>query len=97
MQVTPPQKVGTKSAPQVVQLTNTGKATLNITKFVMRGYDFDDFAQSNNCPASLGAGASCKITVTFTPAKTGARSALLYILDSGGGSPQTVALAGTGD
>jgi hypothetical protein len=34
--------------------------------------------------------------VTFTPAATGARSASLLISDDGGGSPQAVALTGTG-
>ena len=90
------QKVGTTSPPQEVQLANTGNAPLNVTNFAMHGFDFDDFSQTNNCPSSLGAGASCTITVTFAPTKTGARSAILYVTDTGGGSPQTVTLAGTG-
>ena len=90
------QKVGTTSPPQKVQLTNTGKTALSIAQFAMHGFDFVDFSQTNDCPASLGAGANCTITVTFTPTHTGARSAILYVNDSGGGSPQTVALAGTG-
>jgi hypothetical protein len=90
------QKVGTTSPPQKVQLTNTGKTALSIAQFAMHGFDFVDFSQTNDCPASLGAGARCTITVTFTPTHTGARNAILYVNDSGGGSPQTVALAGTG-
>jgi hypothetical protein len=34
--------------------------------------------------------------VTFTPSATGSRSASISITDSGGNSPQTVILAGTG-
>jgi hypothetical protein len=90
------QKVGTASPPQQVELTNTGKIPLNISKWTLHGLDPGDFSESNNCPASLETGGSCTITVTFKPARTGARSAILYITDTGGGSPQTVSLSGTG-
>jgi hypothetical protein len=90
------QKVGTTSPPQQVQLTNTGTIPLDITKWGLHGFDPNDFSESNNCPSSLGAGASCTITVMFKPTRTGARSAVLYVTDTGGGSPQIVALAGTG-
>ena len=90
------QKVGTMSPPQRVQLTNTGKVPLDITRWALHGFDPGDFSESNNCPSSLGAGANCAITATFEPTHTGARSAILYITDTGGGSPQTVLLTGTG-
>jgi len=90
------QKVGTTSPAQQVQLTNTGTAPLNITKWTLHGLDPNDFSESNNCPSSLGGGASCTVNVTFDPTRTGARSAILYITDTGGGSPQMVILAGTG-
>jgi hypothetical protein len=90
------QKVGTTSPPQHVQLTNLGGVPLNITKWALHGLDPGDFSQDNNCPSSLSAGASCEITVTFSPTHTGSRSAILYVTDTGGGSPQTIALAGTG-
>jgi hypothetical protein len=90
------QKVGTMSPPQQGQLTNTGQIPLNITKWTLHGLDPGDFSESNNCPSSLSAGGTCRITVTFTPTRTGARSAILYVTDTGGGSPQTIALAGTG-
>jgi hypothetical protein len=44
----------------------------------------------------LAAGASCTISVTFKPTKTGARSATLKITDNAAGSPQQVLLSGTG-
>jgi FG-GAP-like repeat/Abnormal spindle-like microcephaly-assoc'd, ASPM-SPD-2-Hydin len=90
------QKVGTTSPPQQVTLTNTGKIPLSITKWTLHGFDPNEFTQSNNCPSSLNAGGTCTITVTFDPAKTGARSAILYVTDTGGGSPQIVSLSGTG-
>jgi hypothetical protein len=42
------------------------------------------------------AGAKCTISVTFTPAASGARTATLSIADNAGGSPQTLSLTGTG-
>jgi hypothetical protein len=58
--------------------------------------DPQDFAEPNNCVGSLGAGKTCVITVTLTPTTTGARSAWVGINGNGGGSPQRVALSGTG-
>lgn len=94
----PPQKVGTKSATQNVQLTNTGSTALDFTYFLyIDGTNYKDFSQTNTCASSLNPGASCTITVTFAPKKTGTRSAFVTITDTGGGSPQTVLLTGTGD
>ena len=55
-----------------------------------------DFAQSNDCPASLGLGASCTIDVTFTPTSEGAHVDSLTITHNAAGSPDTVMLTGTG-
>jgi subtilisin family serine protease len=87
------QNVASTSSPQAVTLTNSGDATLNISGIAATG----DFAQTNNCGATLGAGANCTIHLTFTPTATGTRNGSLSISDdSNGGSPQTVALSGTG-
>lgn len=91
------QKVGTKSAPQTITLTNQGITSLGITQISIGGINARDFAETNNCPSSLNAGATCTITVTFNPSKTGTRKAQVSITDHGGGSPQTVPLSGTGD
>ena len=94
----PPQKVGTKSAPQSIQLTNTGSMTLNITHFIfINGRNYNDFSESDNCGAQVGPGASCAIRITFSPHKTGVRSAFVQIEDDGGGSPQEPTLTGAGD
>src|SRR6266850_1915925 len=86
------QLVGTTSAAQVVTLTNSGNATLSITQIVASG----DFAQTNTCGSSLGAGANCTISVTFIPTATGTRTGAVTLTDNASGSPQTVALSGTG-
>src|SRR5947209_7045916 len=86
------QVVGTTSAAQSVTLTNTGSSSLNISSVATMG----DYAQTNNCNASLGKGASCNINVSFTPTATGTRSGTLSVTDDASGSPQTVALGGSG-
>ncbi len=92
-----PQKVGTTSAPQTVTMTNHGTAAVSVTKIFIGGENFRVFSQTNSCPSSLSAGASCAIAVTFSPTKTGKFKATVSADDSGGGSPQSMNLAGTGD
>jgi hypothetical protein len=75
------QRKHSTSSPQLIKLTNTGAATLNITKMSLHGLDPYDFSETSNCPSSLGAGASCTITVTFSPLILGQRSAILYVTD----------------
>ena len=88
--------VGTTSLPHTVKLTNTGSAALDITGITLTGPDPRDFAQSNNCPPTVALGASCLITITFTPTTQGVRTASVSITDSAPGSPQTVPLTGRG-
>ena len=84
--------VNTSSVAQTVTLINTGTATLNISSIGVSG----DFAQANNCGTSLAAGADCGLTITFTPTATGTRNGTLTIIDNAAGSPQQVALTGSG-
>jgi hypothetical protein len=90
------QKVGTKSTAVPVQLTNVGTTTLSISQITITGADAGDFAETNNCGTSVPAGGSCTIKIAFKPTAKGQRSANLAVSDDGGGSPQMVALAGTG-
>ena len=89
------------SSPQTVVLTNTGTATLNFTGsgITISGVNASNFAQTNTCllpVPSLAAGASCAISVTFTPSAAGTRLAAVTISDDAGNSPQSIALTGTG-
>jgi hypothetical protein len=54
------------------------------------------FAEANNCPAVLPAGASCAISVTFAPQAAANRSAKLSIATSATVTPLGVSLSGTG-
>jgi hypothetical protein len=92
------QMPGTASAtPLVVTLTNSGGAALTVTSINISGTNASDFAQTNTCTTSaIAANGTCTITLTFTPAATGARTATLNVIDNAVGSPHTVALAGAG-
>ncbi|HEV2349798.1 MAG TPA: choice-of-anchor D domain-containing protein [Terriglobia bacterium] len=92
----PSQSVGVAGAPQVIKLANLGSATLNIWEVAFLGTNASDFSRTSTCGSTLAAGNSCTISVTFTPAATGARTASLVVSDDGGGSPQSVLLAGSG-
>lgn len=86
------QAVGTRSRAQTVRLTNTGKGSLTISSIVASG----DFSQTNTCGATLNAGASCAIPLTFKPLGLATRRGALSISDNTAGSPRRVALTGTG-
>ncbi len=93
------QSEGTTSAPQNINLTNSGTASLTITNIALTGTDPGDYAQTNNCPispATLAAGFSCNIAVTFSPLGSGARPAAVTVTDNASGSPHSATLTGTG-
>jgi hypothetical protein len=87
------QLVATPSSPaKTITLKNNGNLALNITSITSSG----DFAETNTCGASLPAGMTCTISVTFTPTAMGARTGTITITDNANGSPRTVPLTGTG-
>ncbi len=90
------QSVASTSAVKTITLTNPGTTPLSISVIFITGAAPDDFTQVNNCGTALAAGASCSISVAFTPIFTAARSAVLTFSDSATSSPQTVSLNGTG-
>jgi uncharacterized repeat protein (TIGR01451 family) len=89
-------QTGASSASQAVTLKNTGNAALDITGITLGGANASAFSQTNTCGASLAAGASCTISVTFAPTGVASFAATLSIADNATGSPQTVTLTGTG-
>jgi phospholipase C len=80
--------LGTTSNPVNVTLTNTGTSALNISKIVTKG----EYSQTNKCGSTLAAGASCKISVVFSPVISGVRAGNLAIYSNDAGSPQTLTL-----
>ena len=91
------QALNVASTPLPITLTNPGTGALNFSGGItISGANAGDFAQSNNCGAQVAAGASCTINVTFTPKALNSRVATLSIADDAVGSPQSVALSGSG-
>jgi len=84
------------SATQSFTLANTG--TIAITKVgtsITSGAG--DYAITGPCAvATLAAGASCSVTVTFTPSVIGSRPGTLTVTSSDISSPAAVPLTGTG-
>jgi len=80
-------------------LTNVGTTTLRISSITITGTDTADFSQTNTCGAKVRAGKSCGITATFKPLGFFQKnfSADVSVSDNANGSPQHVALSGTGE
>jgi hypothetical protein len=89
----PAQFVGTSGLPQTVTVTNTGSDPLTISKVTT---SVADFGTLSNCTNSVPPGMNCTIGVFFQPTASGTRNGALIITDNAAGSPQTLALTGTG-
>jgi hypothetical protein len=75
--------------PQPVTLTNITGSPLQINGITASTH----FAQTNNCPATLTADATCTINVSFTPATSGPLSGVLTVTHNAG-DPYTADLYG---
>lgn len=84
------QKHGTTSPPQVVTLTNQGKAKLAISSIKTTG----EFGATSTCGKSVAAKASCTISVTFSPKAAGELSGTVEITDSASSKPQVITMSG---
>ncbi|MBS1799254.1 MAG: choice-of-anchor D domain-containing protein [Acidobacteria bacterium] len=81
------------SAKLTLSLANTGTAPVRGIALSVAG----DYAVTSPCAATtLVPGASCAITVTFTPTAAGTRTGSLSIASSDPSSPLAVSLTGTG-
>ncbi len=87
------QSLNTTSQAQTVTVTN-GDSAQTISSVAISGANATDFTETTTCGSSLAVGATCTITVSFTPAASGLRKASLIITDSAPGSPQVVNLSG---
>ena len=62
--------VGSMSPGQTAVLTNQGSTALALNSITAS----TDFIQTNNCPATLAANASCTLNVVFDPSTSGVKS-----------------------
>ncbi len=85
--------VGNTSPTQTITLENTGTAPLTLNSLAASG----DFAHTHNCPlspATLEAGQTCTVEVTFSPTAAGVRTGALTIQHDAPNAPTTIPLTG---
>ena len=90
------QAINTTSGVLYVTLYNKGTLPYSILGITLTGTGATHYAKSSDCGASLAAGASCTIGVTFTPKTTGSKQAKVSIATSATSTPLSVSLSGTG-
>ena len=91
------QATGTTSAAQTITATNSGDQSLFFSNVATSGDALDFTIVDDNCiGTTLSVGASCSISVTFSPTTTGTRTADVVYTDNAPNSPQSVPLTGTG-
>jgi trimeric autotransporter adhesin len=87
------QLVTTTSAPQTVTLTSSGNQPVVVSSLTLQGA----FTETNDCTAApLASGASCTITVTFTPLQGGVTPGFVQVNDNTSPVGQVISLGGTG-
>jgi trimeric autotransporter adhesin len=88
---------GTTSAASTLTLTNSGTSTMTFNSIALAGINPTDFVELNTCGATLAPAGTCNVYVAFKPAAAGSFTATVVITDNGAASPQSVALAGSGN
>ncbi|MCX7062971.1 MAG: choice-of-anchor D domain-containing protein, partial [Gammaproteobacteria bacterium] len=84
--------VETTSEAEVVTLSNTGTAPLAISSIVTTG----DFRHTTTCGTSVAPGATCTISIRFSPKAVGTRTGETRITSNAVTSPDLIRLSGTG-
>jgi hypothetical protein len=90
------QVINTTSTAKTITLSNPGSGTLAISSIAVTGANLTEFAETNTCGSNVGSSGTCTISVTFTPATGGAKTASVTVTDNSAGSPHSVSLTGTG-
>jgi hypothetical protein len=86
------QAINTTSGASNITLTNNQAVALNIASIATS----NGYTQSNTCGSSLAPGASCPISVKFSPTAIQYYPSSLVITHDAAGSPQSVPLTGSG-
>jgi hypothetical protein len=94
----PTEAVGATSPAESITVTNSGGSGLFINSAQTRGADPLDFTQvDDQCSGvTLAGGATCSVSIVFSPTTGGARSATFILTDNAADSPQSAPLSGTG-
>jgi len=86
------QATGSTSAAQSVTVSNPGSSAVSVSSVSASS----PFSETNTCGGSLAAGATCTVSVTFTPTASGAATGSLSVASNAPNSPLTIGLSGTG-
>ncbi len=84
--------MGSGGGGTLVTLRNSGGASLELGRI----YTVGDFRVTHNCPTSVPPGASCQVTVAFSPSITGSRTGKLVVESNASGGNKEASLSGTG-
>ncbi|NYF80263.1 beta strand repeat-containing protein [Granulicella arctica] len=82
---------GISSNTETVTVQNTGASAFTLSLSLT-----GDFTDQTDCTASLSAGSSCSVVLTFAPSQPGARQGLLSITAGSGTTPSYVNITGAG-
>ena len=89
------QVTATTSAAQTFVISNKGSTVMTVSAITIGGTNPTSFAKSGTC-TSVAVGASCTISITFTPTAAGALSGTVTITTNAYNGSATVNLAGVG-
>ena len=84
--------VSVTSSAKTITLANSSSVAIAIASVTASG----PFAANSQCGTSLAPQSTCSIAVTFTPSATGTQTGSIVIADNASGSPQSIALTGSG-
>ena len=91
------QAAGTTSSAKTITLTNHATSqVVTIAAVTIAGLNSPSFAQTNTCGTTVAPGASCTLSVTFTPHGTGSKTGTVNVYNSGSGTGLKVTLTGDG-
>jgi F5/8 type C domain/Pectate lyase superfamily protein/Abnormal spindle-like microcephaly-assoc'd, ASPM-SPD-2-Hydin len=83
--------VGQSAATQTVTVTNSGTTSATVSAVSATG----DYSQTNTC-STVAVGASCTVTVKFTPTTSGTRTGTVTLTSNANNSPTSISLTGSG-
>ncbi|MDE1152038.1 MAG: choice-of-anchor D domain-containing protein [Micavibrio sp.] len=89
--------INTSSAAQTVTVKNSGDATLTLSSITLS--DTTNYSLTNGCSTTLAAGASCSLSLAFTPKTTGSHSATVTLVNNSQNiqnNQQQITLSGNG-
>jgi hypothetical protein len=86
------ENVGSASSAQSTTVTNPGNSAISINSVSTTG----PYSETNTCGSTLAPGATCTVSVKFTPTAGGTQNGTLQVANSATATPVEAVLTGTG-